>query len=140
MGRDTVFGSAVHLEGPNLDLEGLAALADQRGMQGLVHIRLRHGDIILEPAGNGLVHLMDDAQRRIAVLDGVHDDAHREQVVDLVNALVLIHHLLVDAEQMLDAAFHLAADTRLLHGISHLVKNGIDKCFLGPLAHFHLGL
>ena len=57
---------------------------------------------------------MDDAKRRIAVLDTVHDDSHSKQVVNLVESLVLVHHLLVDTEEMLHSSVHLGYDDRLV--------------------------
>ena len=73
-------------------------------MQRLVHIRLRHGDVVLEPARDRRVHLMDHAEGRVAVLDGLHDDADREEIVDLIQGLALVDHFPVDAEEMLGAS------------------------------------
>ena len=80
----------MHLEGTDLDLKGLAVCADQRRMQRLVHIRLRHRDIIFKTAGDRFVHLVDHTQSRVTVFYGVHDDADREDIVDLVQRLVLV--------------------------------------------------
>ena len=41
---------------------------------------------------------MDDTERCIAVFDGFHDDADRKEVIDLIQRLVLVDHLFVDAE------------------------------------------
>ena len=57
---------------------------------------------------------MDDAQRRITDLDAVHDDSHSKQIVNLVESLVLIHHLLIDTEEMLHSSVHLGYDGRLV--------------------------
>ena len=133
MGCDTVFRRPVHLVGPDLDLKGLSRTADQGRMQGLVHIRLRHGDIILEPSGDGLIQLMDHAQSRVAVLHRVHDDPHREQIVDLIQGLILVHHLLIDAEEMLHPPVYLGFDPGLPHVGRHLVYDALDERLPGFL-------
>ena len=51
----------------DLDLKGLAGGAHQRRVKRLVHIRLRHGDVIFKTPRDRGVHLMDHAQSRIAV-------------------------------------------------------------------------
>ena len=56
---------------------------------------------------------MDHTQRRVAVLYGIHDDAHRKQIVNLVDGLVLIFHLLINAEKMLHAPVDLCRNPRL---------------------------
>ena len=92
-------------------------------MERLVAVGLGHRDVVLEPAGDRLVHLVDDAERRIAVLDRVHDDADGEQVIDLVQGLALVHHLFVDAEEVLDSAVDLGLDPGLLDVLPHLLGN-----------------
>ena len=84
MRSDTIFSSTVHVEGPDLDLERRTVVRDQRGMQGLVHIGFGHGDIILETAGYRLIHFMDHAKGRIAVLYIVYDYPYCKQVIYLV--------------------------------------------------------
>ena len=96
-------------------------------MERLIHVGLRHGDIILETAGDRRVHLMDDAQGRIAVLHSLHNNPHREQVVDLIQCLLLIHHFLVNAEEMLDPSADLRLDSRLVYMLFHVNHNLIDK-------------
>ena len=84
-------------------------------MQRLVHVRLRHGNVIFKPSRNRGIHLVDHAERSIAVLHRVHDDAHRKQVIHLVQRLVLVHHLLVDTEEMLHPSVNLCIDVSILH-------------------------
>ena len=115
MRRDTIFRLAVHLIGADLNLKGLPRRADQGRMQRPVIVRLRHRDVILEPPGHGRIHLVNDAERGVAVLDRIDDDPDRKEIVDLVERLPLIHHLLVDAEEVLHASVHLCLDAGLLH-------------------------
>ena len=55
MGCDTVFSGLMHLLSPDLHFERLSRGSNQRGMERLVHIRLGHGNIVLEPAGDRLI-------------------------------------------------------------------------------------
>ena len=84
--RDAVLGNPVHFPGADLHLKGEGDLpaADDGGVQGMVHIDLGYGDIVLEAARDLVPQRVDDAQHGIAVRDGVHDDADGDQVVDLV--------------------------------------------------------
>src|SRR6185436_11270330 len=105
--RDALFGPAVHLDGADLDFERRAAVADDRGVQRLVAVGPRHRDEVLDAAGHRLPGLMNDAERRVAVLDRVGDQPERDEVVDLIELDLLPLEFLVDAPQALDAAVHL---------------------------------
>ena len=96
MGCDTVFSNTVHVEGPDLDLKRRPSRSDQSRVERLVHILLRHRNIVFEPTRNRFVHLMDDTQRRIAVLDRIHNNADCKQIIDLIDGLALVDHLLID--------------------------------------------
>jgi len=52
----------------------------------------------------------------VAVLHGIGDHAHGEQVVNLINTDALAQQFLVDAEQSLDAAFDPGSVMQLLSG------------------------
>ena len=84
MGSDTIFCRAVHLVSTDLDLKWLSVVADQSGMQGLIHVLLRHGNIIFETAWDRLIHLMDHTQGRITVFHAVNHNPDRKQVIDLL--------------------------------------------------------
>ncbi|MNT98980.1 hypothetical protein D3C71_1796760 [compost metagenome] len=73
-------------------------------MQRLIHIRLWHGDVILETSGHRLPQRVDNAQRGITILDVVNDNPYRQQIVDFIELLVLRRHFVVDAVNMLGAA------------------------------------
>src|SRR5699024_1743500 len=66
VGRDAVFGHAVHVPGADLHLEGDGLPADHGGVQALVAVGLGGGDIVLEAVGQRVVHIMDKAQRGVA--------------------------------------------------------------------------
>ena len=128
----------MHLKGPDLDLKRLAVAADQCGVQRLVHIRLRHGNIVLEPARDRLVQLMDNTQGSVTVLYRIYNDAHCKQIINLIQRLVLVDHLSVDAEEMLHASVNLGLNAGLLHVGGNLINNALDKLLPGILTKGNL--
>ena len=79
---------------------------------------------------------MNNAQCGIAVLHRADDDADREQVVDLVDRLVLVHHLFIDAEEVFDAAVDFALNAGLLEAFTDVFGDLID---IGLALGFALG-
>ena len=76
-----------------------------RGVQRLVEIGPRNRDEVLDAAGNRAPLVVDHAERGVAVLDRIGDDAQRHQVVDLVDRDLLALEFLEDGVGPLDAAF-----------------------------------
>ena len=81
---------------------------------------------------------MDDTQGRIAVPHRVHDDAHREEVVYLIQGLVLVLHFLIDAEKMLDPAVYLGFDACVADVLADLVHDALDIFLPHVPAHGNL--
>ena len=85
---------------------------------------------------------MHHAQRGVAVGHGVHQHAHGEQVVDLVERLVLGLHFFIDAVEVLGAAGDLALDVRRLERFPELLHDQVDDVLallaLGPDQLHHL--
>ena len=79
-------------------------------MQRTVHVRFRHGDVVLEAAGNRLPDGMDDAEGGIAVVDRIHDHAHSDQVINVLHDAVLPLYFFEDAVQMLRPPVDLRLD------------------------------
>ncbi len=77
---------------------------DHRGVEGLVHVGLWNGDVVLEPPVDRFPHGMNVPQDLVAFLDGFNDDPEGEDIVDLVRGEVLVQHLFVDAVEVLDAS------------------------------------
>ena len=90
--------------GSDLNLERLGVGTDDRGVQALVHVRLGHGDVVVELAGNRSPQRVDHAQGRVAVLHVANQQPDGVQVVDLVELGALALHLLVDRVQVLGPA------------------------------------
>jgi len=90
MGGNALLGNAVHFLGPDLDLEGLAAITDNRRMQRLVQIVPRDRYPVLKTLGNRGPDVVDNAHRQIAVLSIVFSDyAGGDQIVYLFYAQLL---------------------------------------------------
>ena len=135
---DTIFCNPVHLISTDLNLKRLSVRSDQGCMQGLVTVWLRHRNVIFETARDRRVHFMDDTERCIAVFDGFHDDADRKEVIDLIQRLVLVDHLFVDAEKVLDSSVDICLNAGLVDMTGHLFYDRIDK--LLPLLPLHADL
>ena len=138
MRGDTVFRRAVHLIGADLYLKRTSVRSDQRRVQRLIHIRLGHRDIILETAGNRLIHLVDHTERRIAILQIIDKDPDRKQIIDLIDRLSLIDHLFINTEKMLAASFDGCFDTGILNVLFHILYQILHIFISGALSHGHL--
>ena len=108
--RDPDLADGVHRVGPDLDLERLAVERDHGRVEALVAVRLGNRDVVVELARDRLPEAVDDAQRRVAVPDLVHQQADRVDVVDLAEGRRLALHLLPDGEEVLRAAIQVALD------------------------------
>ena len=139
MRGDTEFGTTVHVPRTNLDFDRLTAGADHRGVQRLVHVELRHGDVILEPAGNRIPPRMHGTKRRIAVLNGIDDDTYTYQIVDVREIMATHDHLLVDGEVVLRASGDVRLDVLLVQILVDLGQNllQIHIALTGPTSHQH---
>ena len=93
----------MHFAGANLHLKGNPVRTEKSGMQGLIHVRLRHGDIILEPSRNRSVDLMNDPKCRITVLHRIHNDTDGKQIIDLIQGFPLVSHFFVNGKKVLDS-------------------------------------
>ena len=111
---DAVLGRLVHVARADLDLQRPPLGPDHRRVQGLVHVELGHGDHVLEAPRQGLPQRVDHAHGAVAVLHGVHDHAHRGEVVDLVELAALAGHLRVDGVEVLGAPGDRRADAQRL--------------------------
>src|SRR5579864_704023 len=131
---DTELGRLVHLARTHLNLERPALGPDHRRVQRAIAVELRHGNVVLEPPRHRLPERMDQAERAVAVarslfgvaLDG---DAHRGEVVDLVELAALLRHLVVDRVEVLRAPGDLCRDIDLLELAREHVRRLGDVTF-----------
>ena len=120
---NAVFAHAVHFLGANLHFERPTSRTDNRSVQALVHVELRHGDVVFEAPRHWMPQTVNRAQRRIAVFHRSGDDAHGDKVVDLGKAFALLRHLLIDGIQVLWASHDLRPHADLVH---FAMENGND--------------
>ena len=100
----------MHIIGTYLYLKRLSARAYECRVKRLVHVLLRHGNIVLESARYRLILLMYDTKHCVAVRYGIHQNPDGKEVIYLVYRLVLIDHLLIYTEEMLCPAIYLCLD------------------------------
>src|SRR6185503_13473235 len=104
---DAFLGATVHLFRPDLHLERESMVADHGRMQRLIPVWPRHRDEVLDAAGDRGPRLMNDAERRVAILDRLGNDTQRNEVVDALEVDLLAFQLQVDALKALDASVEL---------------------------------
>ena len=119
----------MHLLCTDLNFKRLSCRSHQSRMQRLVHIRFRHGDIVFESPRNRCVHLMDHTQRRITVFDRIYDNAYGKQIIHLIQRLILIDHLFVNAEEMLHSSIYFCLNMGILHMVRDLCHDLLHKLF-----------
>ena len=116
----------MHFIGTDLDFKGLPALPDQRRMKGLIHIRFRHGDVVLETPRDRFIHFMNDTKCCIAVLDGIYDNTDCKQVIDLFNGFILVLHFLIDTEKVLDTTVNMGFDSGIFNVFTDFIHDILD--------------
>ena len=107
-------------------------------MERLVHVRLRHRDIVLEASRYRRPHRMHQPEHSVTVSDCLHYDPHRHQIEDLVQVLVLVFHLLVNAVKMLRATVYVVFDAYLIKRLLYLRHDLLDGFLTFLLALIHL--
>ena len=133
---DTELGDLVHRECSYLHFERSARMAYNSRMDGLVLVLLGHRDIVLETARNVLVHLVDDTEYLIALDDLINNDPACEKIVDLIDRLALLVHLLVDAVEVLRTAFNIVMNDAVLFELGADLRDNVlhEVLSLGAVA------
>ncbi len=78
---------------------------------------------------------MDHAKRRIAVLNGINDDPHGKQIIDLVYRLILVLHLPIDTEEMFHTSVNLCLDSGICYVDADFVHNILNEFFSGTFPY-----
>src|SRR5215204_6189897 len=102
--RDAFFGATMHFVGANLYFEWKAVFADDGRVQRLVAVGPRHRNEVLDAARYRRPRLMNDAKRRVTVLDRLCGHTERDEIVDPLEIDLLTLQLVVNAEEAFDAA------------------------------------
>ena len=137
----------MHFLRANLHFQRLATV-QHRGVQRLVQIRPRHGDVILEPAGHRMPDVVHHSQRRITTALAIGDHTYRQQIVNLLQSAVLAQQFSVQRIQSLYARFQLRGDSAFhqlaLNGGLHFFQKPamnlrfVRHLFLQPQERFRL--
>ena len=85
---DAFFGDTVHFLSADLDLKRLPGMNDG-GVQRLIKVRARHGDVIFETARDWPPDVVHYAERSVTVSLSVRDYADGEQVIYLFETALL---------------------------------------------------
>ena len=125
----TVLGAPVHLVSADLELHRMVAGTQDRGVQRLVHVVLRHRDVILEPPGQRIPPGVQHAERAVTVAGGVDQHPQPDQIVDVGEVAATHHHLLVDRVVVLGTP----VDRRLDAGLGQVLLGLIDHLTQLPL-------
>ena len=132
--RDPELRLGVHLAGADLHLQGPAARPHDRGVQRSVAVRLRIGDVVVELTGDMGPAPVHDAERRVALGDGIDEHPDGPQVEDLLDAALLdtaLSGAVLPVAGRLDAAL-----PRAWRLPAHLPPDAVDV--LGAAGHLRV--
>ena len=116
----------MHLKCTDLNLERLTILSDQSRVKRLVHVRLRHRNIIFKTSRDRCVHFVDHTERRVTVFDTFYNNTNCENIVNLVQCFILVDHLFINTEEVFDTSADVAFDIRIYHMRLDLADNVFD--------------
>ena len=106
MRGDAELGLVLHLLRADLHLQRPAVRTVHGRVDGLVVVVLGRGDVVVELARKERPQVMHDAQCRITVGHGRHDDAHGAYVEHLLEGQLLALHFPEDAVDVLRSPLH----------------------------------
>ena len=107
---DAAFGDRIHITGADLYFNRQAVGAGEGGMQALIAVTFRDGDVIFDFAGLGFVEIVQCTERGITGGDAVHNHAEAVNIHDFGETQVFGLHFLINAVQIFFAAFDLRFD------------------------------
>ena len=119
----------VHIPGSYLNLKGNTCLTQNSCVQGLIHVWLRHCDIVLKPHRKRSVHLMHHTQNRITFRNCVNNNTNCEKVINFINSLVLGIHLTENTVKMLCSSF----DFEMMEAHGHIFIPNIIRCYISAI-------
>ena len=92
---NAVFRNFVHFLRTNLNFKR-SVFAHNGRMQGLIAVRLRHCDIVLEPAFKRLPQTVNNSDEGVAVVFMLADNAQGKQVKQFARLFISLAHFLID--------------------------------------------
>ncbi|CCJ93950.1 p1177c; B1177_F1_12 [Cronobacter malonaticus 681] len=124
--RHAEFSVFVHLFGADLNFHGFAARAKHHGMNGLVAVGFRVGDIIVELIRQMAIVRVNYPECGVAVLKALCDDAHGAHVKKLIKRQMLFLHFAPDAVDMFWTAVNLRLNAFFFHGAAQMRHKLVD--------------
>jgi hypothetical protein len=97
-------------------------------VQRLVHVGFGHRDVIFETPGQRGPKRMHGAQRRVAVLHRIDDDADGGQIVNRRKVAALLH-LRVDRVKVFGPSLNLGVDAELFELVAQTRDGARDRAF-----------
>ena len=107
----TAFSVVVHFLGANLELDYLFILGDNGGVDGLIAVLFRHGNVIFDAAIHRHKEGMNEAKDKIAGRNIFNDEAKRDKIIDAVDILVVFSELFMEGIDRFNAAIAAIFDT-----------------------------
>src|SRR6185369_13444912 len=101
MGGNPIFCLIMHFLSPDLNFDYSAIRSEDGGVEGLVSIRLREGNIILDASDHRTVFAMNDPQCFVTVGYFRNDDPDRNQIIDARDVHVMAFQFEKQAIEML---------------------------------------
>ena len=131
VGGDTTFGNLVHPFGSDLYFHPFLFRTEYGDMQRLIAIRLGYRQPVAQTFGIGLIHIRDyrislPALHFLLILRTVDDDTDGEEIVDALEAALLLLHLLPDAMDRLRTALDMTVDACSLHLFLYRFDKGFN--------------
>ena len=127
--RNPELSDEMHVFRPNLDFERLTFRSNHCRMERLIHVRLRHSDIIFETSRHRLVLGVDDSEHGITITNRIDDNADRHQIVNFIELFFMLHHLVIDRIDVLRSTVHVGIDMHFLKNPVHFRDDRGDECF-----------
>ena len=129
VGGHAGFSHHIHGGGANLEFNVGAERPHQGRVQRLVSIDLGDGYVVLELAGQGFVHLVQDPHGRVALGEVVQNDAEAVEVGDLGERQVFVVHLSVDGIEGFFPPDHMRFQRVLCQRSIHLALHSGEQIF-----------
>ena len=81
---------------------------------------------------------MYESERRITLRYGIDDNSNSEEIVNLIDRLILIHHFLIYREEVLYPASDFRLDTGIFDFFPDFLNNAVYKCLSLRLSRIYL--
>ncbi len=121
---------AMHLLGADLHLDGNAVRSEQGGVQRLIAVDARNGDVILEAPRHGFVNAVHQPEHAIAHVRVLDNDPKAVHIDHFIERDLLVLHFFVNAVQVLLAPLHGAFDCRFLQRTFEGIGDLLDEFLL----------